>query len=82
MNQAIKLNDSIAPRSCPLCGLVTNPNIQPELTLAGSMRVVCRNCGRYHAPALVALLELAWAGGRPKLIRSNHFSIFFNKRRA
>ena len=61
MNLAIKMNDSIAPRLCPLCGRVTNPNIGPELTLAGSMRVVCRDCGRDHAPALVALLELAWA---------------------
>ncbi len=61
MNLAIKMNDSLAPRPCPLCGRVTNPNIGPELTLSGNMRVVCRECGRYHAPALVALLELAWS---------------------
>lgn len=61
MNLAIKLNDSVAPRTCPLCGRITNPNVGPELTLADGMRVVCRDCGRYYAPVLAALLELAWA---------------------
>jgi hypothetical protein len=61
MRLAIKLNDSIAPRPCPLCGRRTNPNIGPELTLEHNMQVVCRDCGWVRAPALVALLELAWA---------------------
>lgn len=61
MDLAIKMNDSIAPRACPLCGRVTNPNIGPELTLARNRLVICRDCGWIHVPALVALLELAQA---------------------
>ena len=60
MSLAIKMNDLIAAEPCPLCGQMTNPNIGPELTLACNMLVVCHDCGRDHAPALVALLELAW----------------------
>jgi hypothetical protein len=61
MRLAIKMNDSIAPRACPLCGRICDPNIGPELTLERDMLVVCRDCGWVHAPALTALLELAWA---------------------
>jgi hypothetical protein len=60
MNLAIKLNSNITPEPCPLCGQATNPNIGAELTLADCDLVVCRDCGRKHAPALAALLELAW----------------------
>lgn len=59
MHLAIKMNDSIAPSLCPLCGRETNPNIGPELTLAVNTQVVCHDCGRDQAPALVTMLELA-----------------------
>lgn len=57
---AIKLNDNPAAEPCPLCGGETNPNIGPELTLADAPQVVCHACGLEHAPALVALLTLAF----------------------
>ena len=60
MNLAIKMNSNISPDPCPLCGQVVNPNIGAELTLADNDLVVCRDCGREHAPALVALLTLGF----------------------
>jgi hypothetical protein len=60
MSLAIKLNQRIEPDACPLCGTVVNPNIGAELFLADSDLIVCRNCGREHAPALIALLVLAF----------------------
>jgi hypothetical protein len=60
MNLAIKLNQRIELDACPLCGAVVNPNIGPELFLADSDLIVCRDCGREHAPALFALLTLAF----------------------
>lgn len=54
------MNGNITPEPCPLCGQVINPNIGPELTLADNSSIVCRTCGRLIAPALVAMLELAW----------------------
>ncbi len=63
MNLAIKLNSSSRPVHCPLCRQLTKPNVGAELTLAEDARVVCRECGREHAPALVALLSLAFVAG-------------------
>ncbi len=60
MNLAIKMNSNINPDPCPLCGQAVNPNIGAELTLADNDLVVCRDCGREHAPALVALLTLGF----------------------
>jgi hypothetical protein len=57
---SIKLNQRIEADACPLCGETVNPNIGPELFLADSDLIVCRNCGRIHAPALFALLTLAF----------------------
>lgn len=63
MNLAIKLNRSSRAVRCPLCNHITKPNIGAELTLADDDRAVCRECGREHAPALVALLSLAYIAG-------------------
>ena len=57
---AIKLNSNISPDTCPLCGQAVNPNIGAELFLADNDLIVCRDCGRDHAPALVALLTLGF----------------------
>lgn len=59
MRLAIIINDLVAPLLCPLCNRKTNPNIGFELVLIESQRVVCRDCGRLAAPALVVLLELS-----------------------
>lgn len=59
MNLSIRMNDQIDADACPLCGSATNPNIGPELVMEETALIVCRDCGRTHAPALVALLELA-----------------------
>jgi hypothetical protein len=59
MNLSIRMNERIDADACPLCGAATNPNIGPELVMEETALVVCRDCGRIHAPALVVLLELA-----------------------
>lgn len=63
MNLAIKLNRSSRVVRCPLCNHITKPNVGAELTLDYNDRIVCRQCGREHAPALVALLSLAFIAG-------------------
>ncbi len=63
MNLAIKLNRSSRAVRCAACQHFTKPNVGAELTLADDGRVVCRQCGREHAPALVALLSLAFIAG-------------------
>jgi len=56
---AIKRNNLASNDPCAICGGRTDPAIGPELFMADSWRVVCWDCGREHAPELVALLE-AW----------------------
>ena len=46
----------------PVVRLVTNPNIRPELTLAGSMRVVCRDVEDITHPCWWRYLN--WRGRR------------------
>ena len=57
MNIAIRLNNCAAIYPCALCGERTDPRIGPELFLASSWAIVCRECGRKHAPELADLLE-------------------------
>ena len=49
---------------CTICGEQTDSSSGPQLRLADSMDVVCRGCGKKHAPLLVALLDLAHAADR------------------
>jgi hypothetical protein len=60
----IKLNQCSVPTPCGLCGGCTPPVTGPRLALADSPEVVCRECGKKHAPSLVALLDLAQAAER------------------
>ena len=60
MKLAIKVNSNPISEPCPLCGQPTNPNIGAELTLADNELVVCHDCGREHAPLLVALLTFGF----------------------
>ena len=58
---AIKLNNCATNDPCALCGNRTDPTTGPELFLAHSWALVCWECGRENAPALVALLEASAA---------------------
>jgi len=45
---------------CAVCGNLTDFEVGPELFLAGSEALVCWDCGRRHAPALVDLFLLSY----------------------
>jgi hypothetical protein len=49
---------------CTLCEAAVESPAGPRLVLAESREPVCRACGKRHAPALVALLELAQVAHR------------------
>jgi hypothetical protein len=49
---------------CALCGDQTDSGDGPQLLQADSLDVVCRKCGKEHAPGLVALLDLACTATR------------------
>jgi hypothetical protein len=55
----IKLGQEIVETTCGLCGTRTPPTPGPCLARADGPSVVCRECGKKHAPGLVALLDLA-----------------------
>ncbi|HMC65380.1 MAG TPA: hypothetical protein VKI65_10620 [Gemmataceae bacterium] len=50
--------------TCGVCGDIVGDRDGPQLALADSPEPVCRDCGRDHAPSLVALLDLAQEGRR------------------
>lgn len=66
---AIKRNNTAANDPCPICGGRTDPDIGPELFMADSWAAVCWDCGRKHAPELVALLETKAGTGQNALER-------------
>src|SRR4051794_35476143 len=49
---------------CSLCGQPTSAPAGTQLVLADSLDPVCPDCGRKHAPALAALVNLAGAAER------------------
>jgi len=49
---------------CALCGTRVLLGAGPQLVVADSRALVCRACGKKHAPALVALIDLASAAER------------------
>jgi hypothetical protein len=49
---------------CACCGGPARAAGGPQLSLADRPEVVCRECGKKHAPSLVALLDLARAAER------------------
>ena len=55
----IRLNQGACSDTCGLCGHQTDQAAGPRLCLAKGRDTVCRDCARQHAPALVALLDLA-----------------------
>jgi hypothetical protein len=56
----IRVNTVLTNDPCALCGSPTDPT-GIDLYLADSPALVCHNCGLFHAPALVRLLDLASA---------------------
>ncbi len=53
------LRQSSGPDPCGLCGKSVPPVAGPGLCRADTLAGVCRDCGKRHAPGLVALLDLA-----------------------
>ncbi|MCI0459263.1 MAG: hypothetical protein L0Z62_20125 [Gemmataceae bacterium] len=53
----IRVDSAHTPSRCGLCGCPV-PGGGPHLSVAEGTRV-CRDCGKRHAPSLVALLDLA-----------------------
>jgi hypothetical protein len=61
---AIQLECPRDRESCCLCDRLLAPASGPELCLAGSQLPVCQACGKEHAPALAALLDMARVADR------------------
>jgi hypothetical protein len=55
----IECNTRASHDTCAFCHEDLEPGDGPRLCLADSESGVCRNCGKRHAPSLVALLDLA-----------------------
>lgn len=49
---------------CALCGKRISVNEGPQLVMADSLDVVCSECGKRHAPALLGLIQLAGVANR------------------
>ena len=58
---AIKINESSSEYVCAVCGDERISASGLELFLADTWDIVCAECGREHAPLLVALLDLGGA---------------------
>lgn len=58
---AIKINESSSEYVCAVCGDERISASGLELFLADTWDLVCAECGREHAPLLVALLDLGGA---------------------
>lgn len=55
----IHMEPATATDCCALCGKQAAGTGGPQLIRAEDRNRVCRNCGKKHAPSLVALLDLA-----------------------
>jgi hypothetical protein len=56
---------------CALCGRTLPCAAGPRLVCVESSAPVCRDCGRKHAPSLVALLDLARTANRVARVGSH-----------
>jgi hypothetical protein len=70
----IQLHPDSMQESCGLCGKCTFLAAGPQLFTADSQDVVCRDCGKKHAPSLVSLLDLA--GTAQRVGRIGRHSVF------
>jgi hypothetical protein len=55
----IILAEAATEGNCSVCGQATGQPAGPRLAVAESFALLCDDCGRKHAPALWALLDLA-----------------------
>jgi hypothetical protein len=55
----IRFDSAPSSTRCTLCGGSTGAATGPHLAVADGGGRVCRDCGKRHAPSLVALLDLA-----------------------
>ncbi|HKB37548.1 MAG TPA: hypothetical protein VKD72_13960 [Gemmataceae bacterium] len=60
----IQFHPFAAKQPCALCGQRVVFAAGPQLAAAERPGVVCRDCGKRHAPALAALVDLARAAER------------------
>ena len=60
----IALQEATLTNGCALCGARASAGAGPHLVLVDGREGVCRECGRRHAPGLVALLDLAQVARR------------------
>jgi hypothetical protein len=67
---AIQLNNAATNDPCAICGARTDPECGPELFIAGTVALVCYECGRKHGPELVDML---WEH-RQRLLEANEQS--------
>jgi hypothetical protein len=63
-NLSIRLREHDVVECCSLCRAATACEGGPRLSLTDGAHAVCRECGKKHAPSLVALLDLARAANR------------------
>jgi hypothetical protein len=63
-NLVIQLHGNATHDPCALCGRHTLSGGRPQLVLADTLDVVCRDCGRKHDPSLSSLVDLACAAER------------------
>jgi hypothetical protein len=60
----IQCQQGVSHDVCVFCGRSADSSGGPQLLLAESGDVVCRDCGKKRAPSLVALLDLAGVAQR------------------
>jgi hypothetical protein len=78
-NLTIKLPAHSLPHACGLCGRRTAPSSGPSLCLTESQDTVCVECGKEHAPALAALVDLARVAQRVGRINRHTLVPSFNE---
>lgn len=55
----MRMSDGAAGAACAVCGHAVPPRAGPQLCVSETLAAVCGGCGRKHAPALTALIDLA-----------------------
>ena len=60
--------------SCTICGKRAFAGDGPQLAVTDRNGLVCRECGKKHAPSLVALLDLAGTAERVGRIKRHTIS--------
>jgi hypothetical protein len=64
MQVVLEYKTEATKQPCGLCGQEMTVSAGMQMVVAGNSAPVCPDCGRQHAPALTALLQLADAATR------------------